>query len=1202
MDNETVYGDLLWNPETVNSWQKVHPDYEQPENSVDTQSDSQFDQFGGEYIRRPANISNKDIRPDTDAEQDTNYSIEQRMAENHTYPSPSDDNFQDAIYVKREFYINKIPHRENMDTYEKIKEYRDNKCSPSLRASESQVLMSNFINPNTPYKGILATWKTGSGKALLSITIAEKFKPMVEKYGNRIHVLVPGPFNKQNFLNEIIKFTGETYMKTYLDKTVVVDEIEQNKMRKAALNTINNYYRVMSYRSFYKKVLGQKIREKVISGDKVKLSNRKTESGEYERDISIDRIDDLDNTLLIVDEAHNITGNEYGDAVMKIIEKSKNLRVVLLSATPMKNLASDIVKLINYLRPLNSPMEKDKIFTSQSNHLMEFKPSGKEYFRKMVRGYISYLNVDPLTFAERIDMGEIPPGLDFTRATRCFMLPFQLSTYKNVIETQDDSLDRTSEAVANFVFPGLPKDKTNNKIEGFYGIDGINEMRMQLKNNSDAICNRLASTILAPYEIKNPSNLIYLTENNKVITGDIFNEKYLRHFSIKFYTALMKINETVYGQRGTGLLFIYSNLVRVGIDVFQEVLQRNGYLEYQEISTNYAIKPDTRCYYCGHPYGTHDHIPIDIPKHDYYPATYISITGKSDENADQIPEEKHRILRNVFNTVENKDGKFIKMVIGSKVMNEGITLKYIKEIHILDVHFTLGKVDQVIGRGIRFCTHYDIITEDNPFPKVEIYKYVISLAGEISTEEELYKKAEQKYKLIKETERILQEEAIDCPLNRAGNVFPEELKRYANCTKPWDVNGKENPCPAICGYMSCDFKCGDRLLNSKYYDPERDIYRKVSKSELDYSTYNNSLASEEIEYAKSKIKEMFRLNNNYVLKDILKYAKNTYPVDKKDMFDDYYVFQALDDLIPVTGNDFNNFHDTVVDKFNRPGYLIYREKNYIFQPFDENEELPMYYRRNYRPAISNKLSLREYINNTAEYKKYKQLHKIDLDDEDQVQIFVSKSYDFDSIQEYYEDRKDYEYVGIIDQSTNKKKIRQTSDIKDEFKIRVKRPSHLVKKRESGVASFKGATCATSKDKEFLLSVAKTIGLNINNSNIRQSICDQIMHKMYAMEKFATSKAGNKLTYLIVPANHPDPVYTFPVNLEDRIKMTLNNIQRETRTAIEPQITTTAYKGEYPDITYVKYKVEFDKDMDKFEKIMEKYGGIKVGPKWVINFE
>ena len=73
--------------------------------------------------------------------------------------------------------------------------------------------------------------------------------------------------------------------------------------------------------------------------------------------------------------------------------------------------------------------------------------------------------------------------------------------------------------------------------------------------------------------------------------------------------------------------------------------------------------------------------------------------------------------------------------------------------------------------------------------------------------------------------------------------------------------------------MTCEFKCGDKLLNAKYYDPERNIYRKITKAELDYSTYNNSLASEEIEYVKKKIKEMFQVEYIYTLRDVSKICK-----------------------------------------------------------------------------------------------------------------------------------------------------------------------------------------------------------------------------------------------------------------------------------------------------------------------------------------
>ena len=32
------------------------------------------------------------------------------------------------------------------------------------------------------------------------------------------------------------------------------------------------------------------------------------------------------------------------------------------------------------------------------------------------------------------------------------------------------------------------------------------------------------------------------------------------------------------------------------------------------------------------------------------------------------------------------------------------------------------------------------------------------------------------------------------------------------------------------------------------------------------------------------------------------------------IYDDFFIYQALDKLIPVTENDFNNFNDTIYDK------------------------------------------------------------------------------------------------------------------------------------------------------------------------------------------------------------------------------------------------------------------------------------------------
>lgn len=59
-------------------------------------------------------------------------------------------------------------------------------------------------------------------------------------------------------------------------------------------------------------------------------------------------------------------------------------------------------------------------------------------------------------------------------------------------------------------------------------------------------------------------------------------------------------------------------------------------------------------------------------------------------------------------------------------MNEGVTLKNCKEVHIIDVFYNIPKVEQVIGRAIRMCVHKDSINDDNKFPKVRVYRYVVA--------------------------------------------------------------------------------------------------------------------------------------------------------------------------------------------------------------------------------------------------------------------------------------------------------------------------------------------------------------------------------------------------------------------------------------------------------------------------------------------
>jgi superfamily II DNA or RNA helicase len=1302
------------------------------------------------------------------------------MKTNFSYPEPGDPDLQYKLYKKREFYYNKFPEKPEFKSYEDIKDYRDNTCAGDASLHEYQTLISNLINPDTPFKGCVLFHGLGTGKCIhgdsnikiyessslnylsiseiwnqyktteiidndggiwsepkkqfyvncyidaensikkgkvvrlyrekvktkvnkytlentssiiatkihkllifsndsniywsnqiskdmqvivygtcgdietskiikieeielddyvydlevethhnyvannilchntcAGIAIAEKFKPLVQKYNTKIYVLLPGPLLKESWKDELISqnCTGETYMKK-IDKSMLIDQAEMDRLRKSAISQAMQYYKFMSYKSFQKRVLGEKIVEKK---EGTKVIYKKTEEGEFERDVAVDRIHSLNNTLIIVDEAHNLTGNGYGEALMEVIRNSHNLKILLMTATPMKNLADDIVELVNFLRPVDYPMERDKIFSTEKNYEMRFKPGGLEYFKKMASGYISHVRgSDPMVFAKRVDKGEKPEGLLFTNVTRCRMNKFQQKLYDDTAqEMAEDALDRKAEAIANFVFPALSNDKKS--LIGVAGNDGISILKSQLKSYPEQLNQLLAKEI---FKNEKETDLIYLTPDGNSITGKILKTPHLKTFSTKFHKTLKKLNRLYWGKKGPKTAFIYSNLVTVGINVFEQILLQNGYLAYDEDSTTYQIQPDTKCYYCGKTFKNHHSINGDdvdnekendkvknktknkeeeledsassteynkykhhkttsvVPRHVFSPATFITVTGKSTEDGagETIPEEKKKILNNAFNVFENREGKNIKFILGSKVMNEGISLRNIGEVHILDVYFNFGRVDQVIGRGIRWCSHYRLMTEANVFPFVNVYKYVVSLKEGLSSEEELYRKAELKYILIKKVERAMKEVAIDCPLNYQANIFKDEIEKHKDCKEDLKENVKEEDrCPAICDYTKCEYKCENMKLNSEYYDPSRRIYKEIEKNNLDLTTFTTSFARSEIEFCKKKIKSMYLINHMHLLTDIISFVKGSYPEEKIDLFDEFFVYKALDELIPINQNELNSYKDTIVDKNNRNGYLIFVDKYYIFQPYDQNEDVPIYYRTKYVKPITQPISLYSYLKNIPEFKNLKNVIQEELEaDEIKKQ---ENDYDFETVMDYYDGRDENKYIGIIDKDVSRKKSQDKHGIEDVFKLREKRAKVLDKKRGTGIPSLKGAVC-TTKEKGEIEKIAKDLGIKFDKNITRQDLCENIRTTMIEKEKEQTG--DKKKTYVMIPRNHP--TLQFPLNLEDRFDF----IKEEIKKKIPEKLSITKKKSKDGIVLFI----ENNKILDEYEEFLSKYKATK----------
>ena len=180
------------------------------------------------------------------------------------YPSILLDCLQKKIYEKKEYYKYKQLQLEKDLDYNQLRNIRDLYCRGSINIQKHQLIVSNLINPNTPYKGLIVYHGTGAGKTCLALSVAETFKTQVLKYQTRIHIIVPGPDIRNQWIKELTEVCFKhIYMKIPNNKVYSeLNKSEIKTMKKNALLLFRQYYKILTYEKFKKQVLGEKIIDK----------------------------------------------------------------------------------------------------------------------------------------------------------------------------------------------------------------------------------------------------------------------------------------------------------------------------------------------------------------------------------------------------------------------------------------------------------------------------------------------------------------------------------------------------------------------------------------------------------------------------------------------------------------------------------------------------------------------------------------------------------------------------------------------------------------------------------------------------------------------------------------------------------------------------------------------------------------------------
>ena len=1108
-----------------------------------------------------------------------------------------------------------------LKTFEEKKEYLNSRCRGNIRIEDHQKVMANYLNPATPYNGLIAIHGTGTGKTCGAIFVAEQFKEQIEKYHTKIYVIVPGPRVKEQWKQELVNCTGGTYIYD-ADTLDMMPTEQQTKVQQNGIKVATkHFYRIMTSKQFYTKVIGQKIG-----------SHKK--NGEYEREQSLDPIKEINNSLLIIDEAHNFTGSNSGRklALRTIMRRSKNLKLLLLTATPMKNSATDIIDLLNFVRSPDDQVVSKHVFDASSKRVSELKftPNGEEYLQRKATGYISYyLANDPHTFARKRSHGKFVANLNFTKVTSCRLSPFQYIAYEDAVsndtddvdeeigdEQNSDPLNKKSAAVCNIVYPALE----GGKLVPYHGISSLSIIESQLKN--DELRPKLLKLVQKQFfeGVKDidTSQLMYVTKDH-TITGRILQIPQLKHFSSKFYQCISRLNclcddindsantqivdkssskEGSKGLYGAGTAFIYSNGVKLGVKVFQECLNQNGYLEYRP-KGNYTLTESTRHYRYNITYGKYMQLKEKgLVSEPFKPATYLIVTGSIEDS--ELSQETNDAIDKVFNEVVNATGESIKFIIGSSVLSEGITLKNVKQVHILEPFYHMGRIDQIIGRAIRHCKHVDVTTEDNPDPVVDVYKYCTTVEEERkkaghsdlrSSEEKLYEKAEAKYALTKRTEYLLKQVAIDCPLNLNNNQTAEDMELFSDCIeysellklggegKAVDDKLKHRICPSKCQFEKCQFKCKEHNLNLKYYDEKRNIYKMLSSNDLDWTTFYDSVASKEITEYMNLIRDMYRIYHSYTLNEINDFVMSQMDEHKKELFDVFFIYRALNQLMPATKKQISNFVNPVINQYNELGYLVHHNGKYSFQSLYSKERLPMYYQGLFSRNLSNNINVVSYYDTMVNVsEKHTEVAKtISKDD-----------YDFDTNEDYYANHPygENKWVGIVDKPDLSTHLTYTAD-GDVFKLRPKRIK-IKKRRAVGLASKMGSVCQTSMKKKELYKIAKELGIEESkyiDENNRVPLCETIYERFQYLEKYNTPvNSIPKKVYLYIPINHPSLV--FPLNLFDRVEYISSLFGVKFKSTAVPVKSTSKSKKSDPNI--VEYHVKAKTDKIKNEHLLKRY--------------
>lgn len=776
--------------------------------------------------------------------------------------------------------------------------------------SSSQKFAKYFLLPETPYRSLMLYHEVGVGKTCAAIGVAETYRQSILRDGKKILILLPSGTLEGSWREEIFSITkernnplnlavhcGGTWIRDALDKMKPKwRELPDNVLRKLVDRQINRCYSFMGYLSF----------ANMLENEFGRLGSNPSESSK------ISLIQNLfSNTVLIADEVHSTRSSGAGDDkkarpyLEMITRYAENMRLVVLTATPMYNTPGEIIWLINLLRwnDGRGGINEDDYFTKDG----DFKENMKEDFQKKIGGYISYVRgQDPFLFPARLN-----PINSYTPSAK---KTFKIKDKKLVLEK-------------------IPNDsKIPEDVYGFYASKLPNQTSKQLVE----LEKEFTSFDLKPIQM---GNIVYpkIIENDDLDWSSVELDKDGWDKNIKESGGKITLKSNIFDKCDIispkmktiieniknleGIAFIYSRFLYSGVKPLAVLLELAGFAlrNADGSSSNLLTNPPKHKFCVRHNKLDIKHTDKEKEEDDKYgfkQAHYIYIDGSiAKPSVDKMIRQ--------LNSESNLMGENIKVILGTKVVEQGVTFKNVRAIHLLEPWYHMNLIEQVTGRGARRKSHILLPEEMRnvliylhccKFPEnVKLFEDVKGKDIE-TADERLYRLAFEKSLKIAKIQRIMKEASVDCYLTeknvliRAKNYSKDEAKLLNPIMKDGlgfthGVNG-DNPKFSLedkdgskeCDYESCDYEC---FMNDKTsgYD-ENSEFNTTLKIHLE----------DDIQSAEAAIRQymqMFPVTTGSSLE--IEFEKRGISKDS--------IYLALEELINQKG--------TMVDSNGQQGYSLF---------------------------------------------------------------------------------------------------------------------------------------------------------------------------------------------------------------------------------------------------------------------------------------